>query len=96
MGSFALPKGQAFFAKLCGFGLFVLNFVIIFQDPGDTFDEWWKIALVVIIALLYVGLIIKSIMEPVGPLKKLTQEELKDYDYKKILVEEELLMEGGS
>lgn len=84
--TFVLPRGQIIFGTIFGTFLFVLNFVVIFQDPGSTFDTWWKIALIVIGSLLYVTLIGICIMEPVQILKKLTKEELEDHGYEKLIV----------
>jgi len=33
MGRFALPRTQIIAGALFGFGLFVMNFVVIFNDP---------------------------------------------------------------
>ena len=81
MASFAVPRGQIIFASVFGFFLFVLNFFVIFQDANSVFDQWWKIALVSSLSIIYVVLIGKCIIEPVQFLKRLTKEELEDHEY---------------
>ena len=58
--------------------LFLLNFFIIF-DGSDL--PWFVYLVIGIVACVYIALIFKAIREPVGPLTKMTKEELNDHEY---------------
>lgn len=72
MGDFAVPKWQIILATCFGVGLFVMNFVIIFQD--FTWD-WQHIVPTAILTTIYLALITVAIVEPTKELKKMTKEE---------------------
>lgn len=72
MGDFAVSKCQIIGATCFGVGLFLTNFVIIFQD--FTWD-WQHIVPTALLTIVYLALITVAIFEPIRDLKKMTKEE---------------------
>lgn len=54
MGEFAIPKKAYYFAVIFGFSLYVMNFVLLFEDTGDW--KWWNWLIVILVSIAYVGL----------------------------------------
>jgi Mn2+/Fe2+ NRAMP family transporter len=81
MKDFALPKWQVYFAWAFGIFLFVLNFYVVFSNSDTIFHNVWLFISIVVGAAVYLTFIVLAIKAPVYPLKKLTEEELKDHDY---------------
>lgn len=84
MGVFAINKYNAIFAIFFGTFLFGLNFRVVFTELEDNIN-WWH----ALLFLIYIALIIKVVIEPVGELKEMTPEELDDHEYEKLDVKEE-------
>jgi hypothetical protein len=61
MGPFALPKWEIICASLVGFGLFFMNFFLLFDGNSMA---WYIILLIVVISVIYIYIIIKAIIEP--------------------------------
>lgn len=72
MGDFAVSKWQIGVATFIGTGLFMMNFVLIFQD--FTWDLL-HILPTALVSIVYLTLISIAIYEPVQDLAKMTKEE---------------------
>ena len=88
MKEFAIPKWQWLPASAFGTGLFLMNFVLIFQK--DASFQFIHYVLIVTASLFYFFVIIKAITEPTTPLKQITQEEMENHEYDQIEVESEM------
>ena len=88
MGTFAMSKYNAIFASAFGVFLFSLNFRVVFMDLLDDV-QWWQVLLL----CLYIFCIIMVIREPVTELAPMTEEELADHEYDRILVGDEVQSE---
>ena len=75
MGEFAISKWQVAFATLVGTCLFMMNFIVIFQDFEWT---WMNTMLTIAITIIYLTLIATVIFEPDQYLQKMTIEEQQD------------------
>jgi len=80
MKEFAIGRFQFWIATAFGTALFLMNFYIIFADA--QFSNWQTWAGVIIGCVIYVGLILIVIIEPVYPLREMTKEEMDDHEYK--------------
>jgi hypothetical protein len=85
MGEFAMSRCSTIFATFCGVCLFLMNFVIVFVQKGET--DWWVYLIIGIISIVYVTLIVLAIIVPVKPLKPISKEELEDHEYERVAVE---------
>ena len=86
LGDFALPKWSYWFAVVFGFCLYVMNFVLLFEDTSHWTWATWVV--VIIACILYMALQVKAIMEPVSPLVALTKEEMEDHEYEQVLIQD--------
>ena len=64
MGEFALPKKAYWFSVIFGTILYVMNFVLLFEDTGSW--KWWNWLIVIAVCIVYIGLQVKAILEPVS------------------------------
>ena len=88
MKEFAIPRWQWLPASAFGTGLFLMNFVLIFQK--DTDFQWYHHVMIVVASLFYFFVIVKAILEPTTPLSPITQEDLDNHEYDQIEVESEM------
>ena len=88
MGDFKISKASTIFATLFGFILFLMNFVIVFAE--GQLEDPLQISGVVLGAIIYVGFIVTVIREPTKPLKKLTQKELDDHEYDRVVIDDDI------
>lgn len=86
MGDFVLPKWQIYFASTFGVFLFTMNFVIIFMEA--QFSNWKPVLAIVAVSIIYIAFIVRSILEPLSPLKKMTKAEQEDHEYERIIIDD--------
>ena len=89
MGVFAISKWSYYFSSAFGFFLFCLNFRVVFTDLAENI-AWWHIVLL----LIYVSLLLKIILDPVGDLKELTKEEIDDMALNNLDIDDDVKVEG--
>ena len=82
MGDFAISLPWTIFASIFGFGLFVMNFVIIFLE--NSFTHTWQYFIVIVFAVIYSCLILNAILEKTSPLKQITDKDMEDHEYERI------------
>ena len=61
-----------------------MNFTIILKE--FSFDSWPKVVLMSLGLVTYIYFILSAILEPIKPLRQLSEEELNDHEFKKIII----------
>ena len=85
MGVFAISRANFYFSSFLGLLLFLMNFVIIFTE--NKVETWRQLLMICVGIVVYVSLIVMAIREPVSPLKPISEQDLDDDEYKKVIVE---------
>jgi len=83
---FVISQCQFVCATAFGALLYFTNFFVVFTSV--TLNVWWHWVLLIIGSLIYIGLILIIIIEPIKPLRKMTKAEINDHEYEQLIVEE--------
>ena len=82
LGDFAIGKCQFYFGTILGIGLFMMNFILLFD--GNKFNHWYEYLIVGLVTLGYLILIGLACFFPTSPLKPISKEDLEDHEYDRI------------
>lgn len=86
MGEFTISKWQVGVATLVGTCLFLINFIVIFQDFEWT---WMNTLITIAVTIVYLTMVSIVIYEPDQYLQKMTKEEIEDQVHERLDIDDD-------